>query len=102
MQLGCWACEEIIQVSAHPVAPSEGTTEATGLFSLFRKLTWYGQAVPITMSPLLNGSVSSVVADQYFLIRGACTLSSAMAASSCVVVSSYTSVMPRLLLWALR
>jgi len=40
MQLGCCAWADIIQVSAHPVAPSEGTTAATGFFSVLRKLTW--------------------------------------------------------------
>src|SRR4051794_14156757 len=32
MQLGCCAFDDIIQVSAHPVTPSLGTTSPTGTF----------------------------------------------------------------------
>jgi hypothetical protein len=88
MQFGCGACADIIHVSAHPVAPSDGMTAATGFFSLLRKLTWYGHAVPMTMLPLENPSVSSVVADQYLLISGRCCFMRSTTASSCVRVSS--------------
>src|SRR5436305_568484 len=34
MQLGCWAWLDIIQVSAHPVTPSEGMTKSTGTLAV--------------------------------------------------------------------
>src|SRR6267143_2434943 len=36
-QLGCFALDEIIQVSAHPVAPSRGIRSLTGAFAACRR-----------------------------------------------------------------
>src|SRR5436309_586435 len=59
MQFGCGAFAEIIHVSAQPVAPSEGITESTGASaSAYDRLM--GQAVPTTMLPFTNPSISSV------------------------------------------
>ena len=52
---------DIIQVSAQPVTPSDGITAATGTLpaaAVYCRFT--GQAVPITMSPALKPSISSV------------------------------------------
>src|SRR6266508_1134934 len=65
MQLGCWAFEDIIHVSAQPVTPSEGITDSTGTFSTY---CWFtGHAVPMTMSPDSKPSISSVYTAQYLL-----------------------------------
>ena len=40
MQFGCGACADIIQVSAHPVMPSLGTTAATFTPSPWSVFTW--------------------------------------------------------------
>ena len=39
MQFGCAALDDIIQVSAQPVAPSLGSTASTGAFSAFSAFT---------------------------------------------------------------
>src|SRR5262245_53105246 len=64
MQLGCCACELIIQVSDQPVAPSDGSTVLTGCFSSSRTLAWYCQVVPSTEAPLEKSSISSVALAQ--------------------------------------
>ena len=56
--------DDIIQVSAQPVAPSLGSTASTGDFSAFRALYWYGQVVPITMLPFLKSWICDVKLDQ--------------------------------------
>ena len=61
MQFGCWAWLDIIHVSAQPVTPSDGITKSTGTLpaaAMYWRFT--GHAVPITMSPRLNPSISSV------------------------------------------
>ena len=55
---------------------------------------WYGHEAPITASPFLNRSISSEASPQYFLTSGRCFLSRAIAASNCVLFSSYGSVIP--------
>src|SRR5215217_7253622 len=61
MQIGCSACDDIIHVSAHPVTPSDGVTEATETLPSDRMRFWFtGHAVPATMSPDSNPSISSV------------------------------------------
>src|SRR3989337_2767570 len=87
MQLGFWAFDDIIHVSAQPVTPSEGITDATGTFVTY---CWFtGHAVPITMSPDSNPSISSVYTAQYLLIIPAWVFSSSTEASRCSWVSSY-------------
>src|SRR3954463_446232 len=95
-QFGCLACADSIQVSAQPVAPSDGIVSFTGVLSATSVFVWYGQEAPITASPFLNRSISSDASAQYFLISGRCCLSRLTAASSCFSFSSYGSVMPRL------
>src|SRR6266576_5268089 len=95
-QLGCLAFEEIIHVSAHPVAPSAGIVSLTGTFASCSVIVWYGQAAPMAASPFLNRSISSDASAQYFLISGFCCLSRLTAAPSCFSFSSYGSVIPRL------
>jgi hypothetical protein len=61
MQMGCCAFDDTIHVSAHPVTPSVGVTEATGTFPSDSNRFWFtGHAVPITMSWDSNPSISSV------------------------------------------
>src|SRR6478735_1915318 len=93
-QFGCWACEESIHVSAHPVAPSDGIMSFTGALAPWSVIVWYGQDAPITASPFLNRSISSEASAQYFFTSGRCCLRRATAASSCGFVSSYGSVIP--------
>ena len=95
MQLGFGAFEDIIHVSAHPVAPSSGMTASIGFLSACSTLTWYGHAVPTARSPDAKPSISSEYAAQYRPTMDDCCLSSSTAASSCSVVSSYGSVIPR-------
>src|ERR1051325_10899300 len=96
MQWGCCAWLDIIQVSAQPVTPSDGTTDATGTLLSSSMYCWFtGHAVPITMSPVSNPSTSSEYTDQYFETSPACTFRSATAAWNCVWFSSYGSVIPR-------
>src|SRR4029453_10767984 len=59
MQLGCGALAEIIQVSAQPVTPSEGTTASTGASSSAR-LRLNGHAPPTSIEPSTKPSISSV------------------------------------------
>src|SRR5438445_199198 len=59
MQFGCWAWVDIIHVSAQPVTPSLGITEATGTFSAAVYCRFTGHAVPIPMSPDLKPSITS-------------------------------------------
>src|ERR1700686_4450564 len=62
MQLGCAACEYIIQVSDHPVDPSLGTVTATGVgvLSVSRRFAITWQVVPMTESALANADCSLV------------------------------------------
>src|SRR6266571_6804287 len=94
MQLGCGACADIIHVSAQPVIPSDGATASTGFLSASIRLKLIGHAVPATMSPDSNPSISSVYRDQYLSTNGFCCCSNATAAFSSVIVSSYGSLMP--------
>src|SRR5690348_2563285 len=94
MQLGCFACADIIHVSAQPVAPSFGIVSATGALSAMSVFVWYGHDAPTTASWLLNRSISSDASAQYFLISGFCCLSSETAALNCVEFSSYGSLIP--------
>src|SRR2546427_5954251 len=87
-QLGCGALAASIQVSAQPVAPSEGMVSATGALAAFRVLVWYGHAAPTTTSPFWNREISSEASPQYFLISGRCPLSRSTAALNCACVSS--------------
>src|SRR3989449_1873527 len=82
MQLGCWAWDDIIQVSAQPVTPSEGTTLSTGFPSASSRLRLMGHAVPATSEPSEKPSISSVYSDQYLLISGFCCFSRSTAAFS--------------------
>src|SRR6266700_4766292 len=63
---------ETIHVSSQPVAPSLGTRSFTGAFAAFSVFVWYGHDAPMTASPLLKRSISSVAVAQYFLIRVFC------------------------------
>ena len=61
MQLGCGALAEIIHVSAQPVAPSLGiTASAFAASGPFVKVRFTGHAVPTTIDPSKNPSISSV------------------------------------------
>src|SRR6266852_7021512 len=93
-QFGCFACDDSIQVSAQPVAPSFGIRSLTGTFAAMSVFVWYGHEAPMTASPFLNRSISSEARPQYFLISGFCAFRSATAASNWVFFSSYGSVMP--------
>src|ERR1051325_11015651 len=96
MQTGWGAWDDIIHVAAQPVTPSDGITEETGTLPSATRTDWFtGHAVPITMSPFSNPSISSVYTAQYLLIIGFCCFSSVIAASNCGCVSSYGSVMFR-------
>src|SRR3972149_11369708 len=90
MQFGFLEFADIIQVSAQPVTPSSGITEATGAaFLPASAYCWFtGQAVPITMSPDLKPWISSVYTAQYLSIIVDCCFRRSTAASSCSVVSS--------------
>src|ERR1022692_4497953 len=94
MQFGCFACADIIHVSAQPVAPSFGIRSFTGTFAAISVLVWYGHDAPITASPFLNRSISSEARAQYFLISGFCAFSRLIAALNWVWSSSYGSVIP--------
>src|SRR5919201_5913784 len=85
-QFGCFAFDEIIHVSAQPVAPSFGIRSLTGALAAWSVFVWYGHEAPMTASPFLNRSISSEARAQYFLINGFCRLRSATAALSCVCV----------------
>src|SRR3989442_13959601 len=71
-QFGCFALEEIIHVSAQPVAPSFGIRSFTGAFAACSVLVWYGQDAPTQAPPFLNKSISSPAEAQYFLTSGRC------------------------------
>src|SRR5262249_38550116 len=92
MQFGCFACEDIIHVSAQPVAPSFGMRSFTGTFAASSVFVWYGHEAPITAPPFLNRSISSEASAQYFLISGFCCFSRLIAALNCVWFSSYGSL----------
>src|SRR3954467_5016042 len=95
-QLGCFALDESIQVSAHPVAPSCGIVSLTGTFAAASVFVWYGHDAPITASPDLNRSISSGGRAQYFFTSGFCCFSRLTAALNCLSLSSYGSLIPRL------
>jgi hypothetical protein len=71
MQLGCLASELIIQVSDHPVAPSEGRKPwlaglaATGLPAPSSSKYWYCQVVPTWLSPPAKAWICLAASDQY-------------------------------------
>src|SRR5262245_21493513 len=94
MQLGCFACELIIQVSDQPVAPSEGRKPwlaglaATGLPSPLSVKYWYCQVVPTTLSPLAKAEICLAASPQYSPTLARCSLSSSTAASNCSSFSS--------------
>ena len=54
MQFGFCALDETIHVSDQPVAPSVGLVDSTGWPSAFKRLTWSGHVVPMTLSLLAN------------------------------------------------
>ena len=61
MQLGFGAFAEIIHVSAQPVTPSDGITAAALAASgPFVYVRFTGHAVPTTIEPSTNPSISSV------------------------------------------
>src|SRR5579875_1998786 len=93
-QFGCGAFVASIQVSAQPVAPSDGIVSATGALSATNVFVWYGQAAPSTVAPLWNRLISCEARPQYFLISERCCFSRFTAALNCGWVSSYGSVMP--------
>ncbi len=61
-----------------------------------------GHAVPTTIDPSTNPSISSVYSAQGRTTIPACVFSSSTAASNCSCVSSYGSVIPRSGLCAIR
>src|SRR5581483_10536066 len=89
MQFGCLACDDIIHVSAQPVAPSFGIVSFTGTLSALSVFVWYGHEAPTTASPFLNSPISSDASAQYFLISGFCFFSRLIVALNCVWVISY-------------
>src|SRR6185437_5885111 len=91
-QFGCGALAASIQLSAQPVAPSDGTTDPIGNLASVSWLTWYGQPAPSVTSPFLNAEISCEGRAQYFLIRGRWSVSSLTEAWNCGWVSSYGSV----------
>src|SRR6202049_4511785 len=62
MQLGCAACEYIIQVSDHPVDPSLGTVTSTGVgfWSVSSRFAITCHVVPTTESAFANADCSLV------------------------------------------
>ena len=94
MQFGCAACELIIQVSDHPVAPSLGRNPsprglaATGWPSAFSAKYWYCQVVPTSSSPLANAEICLAASDQYSPTYGCCCFSRSTAALNCFWSSS--------------
>src|SRR5439155_1735080 len=84
------------EVSAHPVAPSEGIVSFTGAPAALRSVVMIGHAAPTTTSPLLKAVSSSPTAAQNVLTSGRCFFSRAIAASNWDCVSSEGSVIFRL------
>src|SRR5436190_9451444 len=66
-QFGCFAFDEIIHVSAQPVAPSFGIKSLTGAFAPCSVIVWYGHDAPTVAPPFLKRSISSPAEAQYFL-----------------------------------
>src|SRR2546423_1101672 len=93
-QFGCFAFDEIIQVSAQPVAPSFGIRSFTGALSCWSVFVWYGQDAPTSAPPFLNRSISSPAEAQYFLMSGRCFFSRSTVALNCESFSSYGSLIP--------
>src|ERR1044071_8807743 len=60
MQLGCFALDEIIQVSDQPVAPSFGSVVLTGTLSASSRFAITCQVVPTVESPFANADCSFV------------------------------------------
>src|SRR3954449_3830740 len=94
-QFGCLALDEIIHVSAQPVAPSFGIRSLTGALAPWSVIVWYGQEAPTVAPPFLNRSISSPAEAQYFFTSGRCFLSRSTAALNCDEFSSYGSLIPR-------
>src|SRR5215475_3121399 len=101
-QLGCGALAASIQVSAQPVAPSDGIVSPIGNLSARSVLTWYGQPAPTVALPFLKSKISCEARAQYFSISGRCLASRATAAWNWGCVSSYGSVMFSDGLWVFR
>src|SRR6218665_4224351 len=57
---GCLACECIMVVSAHPVTPSLGMTDAMGFFSLCSKLTCTGHDPEVTTPSDLKSDICTL------------------------------------------
>src|SRR6266550_5606102 len=93
-QFGCLAFDEIIQVSAQPVAPSLGIRSFTGALAAWSVFVWYGHEAPTTAPPFLKRSISSPAEAQYFLISECCFFSRATVALNCEAFSSYGSLIP--------
>src|SRR5919197_3414435 len=91
-QFGCFALDEIIHVSAQPVAPSFGIRSFTGAFAACSVFVWYGHDAPIVALPFLKRSISSPAVAQYFLTSGRCFLSRSTAALNCDWFSTYGSL----------
>ena len=60
MQFGCLAFDEIIQVSDHPVEPSDGTSVVTLCLSASSRLAMICHVVPTVELPLANAACSLV------------------------------------------
>src|SRR3954451_6462325 len=93
-QFGCLALDEIIYVSAQPVAPSFGIRSLTGALAFWSVIVCSGQEAPTVAPPFLNRSTSSPAVAQYFLISGCCFFSRSTVALNWAELSSYGSLMP--------
>src|SRR5919197_439993 len=93
-QFGCFALDEIIHVSAQPVAPSFGIRSFTGACAACSVFVWYGHDAPIVALPLLKRSISSPAVAQYFFTSECCFLRRSTVALNCDSVSSYGSLIP--------
>src|SRR3954447_3016896 len=60
MQFGCLALAATIQVSDHPVDPSEGSTVLTLCLSAAKRLAMICHVVPTVELPLANAAISLV------------------------------------------
>src|SRR3954470_1563022 len=95
MQLGCFALDEIIQVSDHPVAPSLGLVNCTVFVpEALITFAWYCQAVPIAISPLVKPSISSWAVPQYLPTRAFCWTRRSLAAASWFASRAYGFLIP--------
>src|SRR6266487_2837216 len=95
MQFGCFALDEIIQVSDQPVEPSFGRIAFTGTLLASSVFAWYCQAVPTSVLPLVKDWISFVASVQYSPATPRCFLSRSTAALNWSSSSSYGFVMFR-------